>query len=217
MNDIANPLFRGVSDAEWKEMEEMNCLWETEYRKNKRICQMGNVIHELGVVTKGRVHIETVDPWGNKSILSEVGEGEVFAETYAFCEEPMMVEVSAAEDTNVLWLDVRWILINTGSGWQEKIQKNMLQISLRKNLILSQRIFCTTPKTIRERVLTYLTAQSLKADGEIFEIPFNRQQMAEYLNLDRSALSKELGKMKQEGILDFHKNMFRILKKGSVE
>ena len=100
---------------------------------------------------------------------------------------------------------------------QEKIQKNMLQISLRKNLILSQRIFCTTPKTIRERVLTYLTAQSLKADGEIFEIPFNRQQMAEYLNLDRSALSKELGKMKQEGILDFHKNMFRILKKGSVE
>ena len=96
MNDIANPLFRGVSDAEWKEMEEMNCLWETEYRKNERICQMGNVIHELGVVTKGRVHIETVDPWGNKSILSEVGEGEVFAETYAFCEEPMMVEVSAA-------------------------------------------------------------------------------------------------------------------------
>ena len=214
MNDIANPLFQGVSDAEWKEMEEMNCLWETEYRKNERICQMGNVIHELGVVTKGRVHIETVDPWGNKSILSEV---EVFAETYAFCEEPMMVEVSAAEDTNVLWLDVRWILTNTGSGWQEKIQKNMLQISLRKNLILSQRIFCTTPKTIRERVLTYLTAQSLKADGEIFEIPFNRQQMAEYLNLDRSALSKELGKMKQEGILDFHKNMFRILKKGSVE
>ena len=139
MNDIANPLFRGVSDAEWKEMEEMNCLWETEYRKNERICQMGNVIHELGVVTKGRVHIETVDPWGNKSILSEVGEGEVFAETYAFCEEPMMVEVSAAEDTNVLWLDVRWILTNTGSGWQEKIQKNMLQISLRKNLILSQR------------------------------------------------------------------------------
>ena len=67
MNDIANPLFRGVSDAEWKEMEEMNCLWETEYRKNERICQMGNVIHELGVVTKGRVHIETVDPWGNKS------------------------------------------------------------------------------------------------------------------------------------------------------
>ena len=217
MNDIANPLFRGVSDAEWKEMEEMNCLWETEYRKNERICQMGNVIHELGVVTKGRVHIETVDPWGNKSILSEVGEGEVFAETYAFCEKPMMVEVSAAEDTNVLWLDVRWILTNTGSGWQEKIQKNMLQISLRKYLILSQRIFCTTPKTIRERVLTYLTAQSLKADGEIFEIPFNRQQMAEYLNLDRSALSKELGKMKQEGILDFHKNMFRILKKGSVE
>ena len=114
MNDIANPLFRGVSDAEWKELEEMNCLWETEYRKNERICQMGNVIHELGVVTKGRVHIETVDPWGNKSILSEVGEGEVFAETYAFCEEPMMVEVSAAENTNVLWLDVRWILTNTG-------------------------------------------------------------------------------------------------------
>ena len=211
MNYIANPLFRGVSDAEWKEMEDMNCLRETMYQKNERICQMGNVIHEMGIVTKGCVHIETIDLWGNKSILGEVGEDEVFAETYAFCEEPMMVEVSAADDTNVLWMDVRWILADAGNGWQEKIRKNMLQISLRKNLRLSQRIFCTTPKTIRERVLTYLTAQAVRQEEEIFEIPFNRQQMAEYLNLDRSALSKELGKMKQEGILDFYKNMFRIL------
>ena len=77
----------------------------------------------MGVVTKGRVHIETIDPWGNKSILSEVGEGEVFAETYAFCEEPMMVEVSAAEDTNVLWLDVRWILTNTEAVGRRRFRR----------------------------------------------------------------------------------------------
>ena len=211
------PIFMEITDAEWDEMVRFLCLREKKFKKNTIIFHQGDITEEMGIVIKGNVNIESVDVSGNVSLLGNAEAGDVFAETYAFCEEPMMVEVSAAEDTNVLWLDVRWILTNTGSGWQEKIQKNMLQISLRKNLILSQRIFCTTPKTIRERVLTYLTAQSLKADGEIFEIPFNRQQMAEYLNLDRSALSKELGKMKQEGILDFHKNMFRILKKGSVE
>lgn len=211
MKILNNPLFQGVSDVEWKNMEESSCLRHADYKKNEWICRMGDVVHEIGIVTEGSVHIETVDLWGNKSILSEAHAGQVFAETYAFCAEPMMVEVSAAEDTRVMWLDVNELQQENGRSWQEKIMRNMLQISLRKNLTLSQRIFCTTPKTIRERVLTYLSSQAVRQDSELIVIPFNRQQMADYLNLDRSALSKELGKMKQEGILDFHKNVFRLL------
>lgn len=81
---------------------------------------------------------------------------------------------------------------------------------MRKSLSLSQRIFCTTPKTVRGRLLTYFSAQAVKAGGLEFDVPFNRQQMADYLNLDRSALSKELCKMRDEGLLEFEKNHFRL-------
>ena len=87
----------------------------------------------------------------------------------------------------------------------------MLSIWIRKNLTLSHRIFCTSPKTIRERLLTYLSSQAGKTGSSSFQIPFNRQQMADYLNLDRSALSKELGKMRDEGLITFHKNQFTLL------
>ena len=86
--------------------------------------------------------------------------------------------------------------------------RRLLAVSMRKNLSLSQRIFCTTPKTVRGRLLTYFSAQAARCGRMEFEVPFNRQQMADYLNLDRSALSKELCKMRDEGLLEFDKNRF---------
>ena len=91
---------------------------------------------------------------------------------------------------------------------REKLLRNLLTVSMRKNLSLSQRIFCTTPKTVRGRLLTYFSAQAARCGRMAFEVPFNRQQMADYLNLDRSALSKELCKMRDEGLLEFDKNRF---------
>ncbi len=210
MDYIMNPVLKGITAKEWQDMQEAGCLREAFFRKNEVIFRMGEMIHEIGMIIQGNAYIQTVDPLGNLSILSDVGEGEVFGETYAFCEEPLMVEVVSAKDTSLLFLDVE-ALKRGDLSWEKKIKENMLQISLRKNLLLSQRIFCTTPKTIRERVLTFLTAQSVRQKTKNIQIPFNRQQMADYLNLDRSALSKELGKMKKEGILDFHKNTFRLL------
>ena len=107
----------------------------------------------------------------------------------------------------------RDILVHTphpASTWQPKFIRNLLQISLRKNLALSQRIFCTTPKTIRGRLLVYLSNQAAKAGSNHFKIPFDRQGLADYLNVDRSALSKELGKMRDEGILTTRKNAFTL-------
>ena len=92
--------------------------------------------------------------------------------------------------------------------WTDKIMQNLLRISIYKNLILSNRIFCTTPKTIRGRLLIYLSSQASKAESTVFQISFNRQELADYLNLDRSALSKELGKMRDEGLLEFRKSQF---------
>lgn len=210
MDYIKNPVLKGIGEEDWKQMQEAGCLREACFKKNEVIFRMGEMIHEIGMIISGGAHIQTADPLGNLSILSDVEEGEVFGESYAFCREPLMVEVVAAKDTHLLFLDVDLLQLGNES-WKKKIKENMLQISLRKNLLLSQRIFCTSPKTVRERVLTFLTAQSVRQKGNNIEIPFNRQQMADYLNVDRSALSKELGKMKRDGILDFHKNVFRLL------
>ena len=117
-----------------------------------------------------------------------------------------MVNVTAAEASTVLFFNLR-NLDQTADGddaWLSQLR------SMQKNLTLSNRIFCTTPKTIRERVLVYLAAQSAKTGADTFTIPFDRQGLADYLNLDRSALSKELGKMQKEGILEFHKNKFTL-------
>ena len=123
-----------------------------------------------------------------------------------------MVDAVSARESEVLFLDLDAVQdcpICSGQ-WAGTIQSNLLKVFARKNLTLSQRIFCTSAKTIRGRLLTYLSAQAVQHGSSSFEIPFNRQQLADYLNLDRSALSKELGKMRQEGLLEFQKNRFTL-------
>ena len=156
--------------------------------------------------------IENNDLWGNKSILSRVEKGQVFAESYAFHEVPLMVDAIADEDSLILFLDVQRLMEeqNAQATWYCKMLKNLLLISTKKNRNLSNRIFCTTSKTVRGRLAAFFSEQAAKTGSNTFDIPFNRQQMADYLNLDRSALSKELGKMREEGLLTFRKNHFSI-------
>lgn len=179
------------------------------YEKSGVIFRTGDIIHEIGIVQAGSVNIENTDLWGNRSILSNVGRGQVFGETYAMCGEPMMVDAVAAENSEILFLRLD-ILIDENQPWYGRIMSNMLRVSVQKNLELSSRIFFTTPKTIRGRLLAYLSAMSVKCGSTTFQVPFDRQQMADYLNLDRSALSKELGKMRDEGLIEFYKNTFRL-------
>ena len=194
-------------------MRQHALLRESSYEKNAVIFHIGQMTEEIGVVVNGCIHIENIDLLGNKSILSDISAGQVFAETYAFCEEPLMVDVVAAADSTILFLNVKKMLLPQYNSyhWQTTMRNNLLISAMHKNLILSQRIFCTTSKTIRGRILTYLSAQALKQNNaRSFEIPFDRQQLADYLNVDRSALSKELGKMQEEGIITFRKNFFTI-------
>lgn len=212
MEKSALPLFKGVLPQDFDQMEHCHCLRQKRFARQEIIFHAGETVHEIGVVLSGSVHIESVDLWGNKSILSQAGPGQAFAETYAFCAEPLMVDAVAAEHCEVLFLDVSALSCpHAEHRWQEQILRNLLEIAMHKNLTLSRRIFCTSPKTVRGRLLTYLSGQAMQAGSTEFEIPFNRQQLADYLNLDRSALSKELSRMHEEGLIRFQKNRFTLL------
>ncbi len=154
-----------------------------------------------------------MDLWGNKSILSNIAPGQIFAESYAISGEAMLVDAAAAEDCEILFMDLRFLMRdeNLSKSWRRKLMDHLLQAAVRKNMVLSNRIFCTSSKTVRGRVLTYLSEMAVQSGDTTFQIPFNRQQMADYLNLDRSALSKELGKMQKEGLLKFCRNTFTLL------
>ena len=207
MKNIASPLFAGLTDADWDALAAAGHLRTRRFSRREVIFHAGAHVHEIGVVLRGTVHIENLDLWGCKSILTQVPAGQVFAETYAFCGDALMVDAVAAEDCEILF--VKAAAFSSGSvPAQNRLLQNLLTVSMRKNLSLSQRIFCTTPKTVRGRLLTYFSAQAARCGSLQFEIPFNRQQLADYLNLDRSALSKELCKMRDEGLLEFEKNRF---------
>lgn len=144
-----------------------------------------------------------------------MGRGQFFAETYGlFADEPLLVDVVANEDCRVLFLRIGALrsMVSDRSVWTSKIVTNLLTISAHKNLMLSGRSFHTAPKTIRERVMSYLNSVSIQRGKTEFDIPFDRQQMADYLNLERTALSKELRKMKDDRLIDFHKNHFVLQK-----
>ena len=207
MKNIASPLFRGLTPAEWDALAQTGQLRTKTFSRHEIIFHAGSRIHEVGVVLRGSVHIENLDLWGTKTILSSVPAGQVFAETYAFCGDAMLVDAVAAEDCEVLFVNAAAFSGGSSAG-QDKLLHNLLAVSMRKNLSLSQRIFCTTPKTVRGRLLTYFSAQTAACGRLEFDIPVNRQQLADYLNLDRSALSKELCRMRDEGLLQFEKNHF---------
>ena len=207
MKNIASPLFRGLTPAEWDALAQSGQLRTKTFSRHEIIFHAGSRIHEVGVVLRGSVHIENLDLWGTKTILSSIPAGQVFAETYAFCGDAMLVDAVAAEDCEVRFVNAAAFSGGSSAG-QDKLLHNLLAVSMRKNLSLSQRIFCTTPKTVRGRLLTYFSAQTAACGWLEFDIPFNRQQLADYLNLDRSALSKELCRMRDEGLLQFEKNHF---------
>ena len=125
----------------------------------------------------------------------------------------MLVDAVAAENSTIVFFNLNILLedIYQTKPWLFKIQKNLLLIATNKNIILSNRSFCTAPKTIRERLSIYFSQQAMINKSSDFTIPFNRQQLADFLNLDRSALSKELCKMRDEGLIEFNKNHFKLL------
>ena len=192
---------------------------ECEFAKGELLLCAGEPTKAMGLVLEGSVAVESNDVWGNRMLLYIVEAGGLFGESYALLnDEPMLVDVRASGDCRVLFLKVGRLIYpeghrQSGEGtdtWMLKLLRNLLRVTSNKNLHLSARSFHTAPKTVRGRIMAYFSMLSLQKHAKEFETPFNRQQMADYLNLDRSALSRELGKMRDEGIIWFYKNHFIV-------
>ena len=206
-----NTLFKGMNIDEIESCLTALSAEIKEYKKEMIIFHMGDVTSKLGIVLSGSVTIESSDIWGNCSILSHIDKDGFFAETYALLQkEVMLVDVRANENCEILFLSTSGLFSYTHpeNSWHSKFITNLLIISSHKNLTLSRRSLHTAAKTIRGRVLTYLNTVSLQKNSNEFDIPFDRQQLADYLNVERTALSKELGKMRSDGIIEYHKNHF---------
>lgn len=206
-------IFQGMTENEIIDaLRGLNAITKR-YEKGSTILCAGSTTGSMGLVLEGSVTIENNDFWGNKTILGYVGKNEFFAETYGILsDEPMLVDVVTNEDCNIMFLTIAALRSDMfqNEAWASKIVSNLLMISTQKNLALSGRSFHISHKTVRGRVMSYLNSESIRKGKMAFNIPFNRQQMADYLNLDRTALSKELGRMKREGLIDFNKNHFQI-------
>ena len=182
------------------------------YRKGEVLLHAGMVPGEFGIVLEGCIHILREEFSGSTTLLAQGMPGEIFAEAFAAAGEPSLVTVEAARETEVLWIHFGRMMRRSGTGRAQQILvENMMQILAKKNLFLAGRVSHLSRRTLREKVLSYLAGQAARQGSRSFEIPFDRQGLADYLAADRSALSAVLGKLKKEGVLTFRKNHFTLL------
>ena len=207
-------LFMNMSNHEYVQCFKALKATEKTYKKDALILTASDTTKRFGLVLDGSVTIESNDIWGNRTILSHVAKGQFFAETYALLDdEVLLVDVRANENCRVRFFTIGSLknLRQINEPWAMKFICNMLEISARKNLTRACRSFHISPRTIRERILSYLNTISLQKHSTEFDIPFDRQQLADYLNVDRSALSNELSKLQNNGVITFRKNHFILL------
>lgn len=207
-------LFNNISVEELNNL--LHCLKPTikEYNKGEYIFTTGQSVNTIGLVLDGNIIIENNDVWGNRNIIDTVTVGEIFGENYAFImNEPILVDVVSAKNSKVVFFEINKILnlCSNVCTYHNSIIKNLLTISSVKCLNLSKKILITTPKTIREKLLSYLSYVSKSMNSTTFDIPYNRQELADYLNVDRSALSYEISKMQKENFFINTKNHFELL------
>lgn len=206
-------IFQNISEQEIEHIFKCLQIKQTKYNKQDIILHTGTPIDSMGFILSGSVIIEQTDIWGNQTIFDHIPSGQIFAETYACVpDELLMVNVVAAEETEILFLKTERILKTCSSSckFHSRLIHNLLSVMAAKNLTLTRKMSHITSKTIRGRLLSYLSFQALKQKTYTFEIPFNRQQLADYLCVDRSAMSHELSKMQKEGLLSFDKNKFHL-------
>ena len=206
-------LFSGIGDDDILSM--LNCLNATvrEYSKGEYAFRQGEYIRNLMILAAGRLHIQEEDYWGNLNILNEIRPGEMFGEAYIVPNSgPLMDDVIAIEESVVLFFDMERILTVCPSAcpFHTRLIKNIFYTISDKNKSLVQKLSYMSERSTREKLLSYLSDEAKRQNSSSFSIPFNRQQLADFLSVDRSAMSNELCKLRDEGMLDFHKNEFTL-------
>ena len=211
---IRSPLFLGIRPEDMEGM--LGCIgyYVREYQKGEIISFEAETIHHVGVVLSGSVDMIKEDVWGNRTMLLRSYAEDVFGETFACGEDSLsVVTFVAAEDSKVMFLSFCRVMHTCTHAciFHQTLIENMVRIIARKNRELMRKIEVVSKKTLREKILAYLSIQSQAQGASRFEIPLGRVEWAEYLCADRSALTRELSKMKDEGLIDYQRNWFEIL------
>ena len=214
VENLRSPLFAGVDTGDFALM--LGCIGYhvKEYKKGQIIAFEEETINHVGVVLEGAVDMLKEDVWGNRTMLVRTYPQDIFGETFACGEDTLsVVTFAAAQDCRVLFLSFSRVMHTCTHACQfhQRLIENMVRLIARKNRELMRKVEVVSKKTLREKILAYLSIQAQSQGSRRFEIPLGRVEWAEYLNADRSALTRELAKMQEEGIIDYKKNFFEIL------
>lgn len=209
------PLFFDIAEENLHRM--LGCLGAKVERFDKKytVLAEGTPAKYIGILLSGSAQIVQVDYYGNRSILSNIRPSEVFAEAFACAEvRSIPVTVIANEPSEIMLIDCGHILHTCGNncGFHQQLIFNLMKDLATKTILFHQKIEITAKRTTREKLMAYLMHQAKKANSNRFTIPFDRQELADYLEVDRSGLSAEIGKLKKEGIIDNRKNFFVLCK-----
>ena len=193
----------------------LSCLGakQKSFSKGEIILGEGAPAELIGVVLSGMVQVVREDYFGNRSMMAKLGPAEMFAEAFALAGvEGMPVNVVAAENSEVMMIDVSRISrpCAKACGFHQQMIYNLMRILALKNLACNQKIEVVSRRSTREKLMAYLLLQAKRAKKSTFLIPFDRQELADYLEVDRSGLSTEIGKLRREGVIDCEKNRFTI-------
>ena len=206
-------LFTGIDENEIKTVLECMSAVSKKYDKGQAVISVGEPIKNVGIVYSGRINIVQEDRNGKANIISIARQGELLGVPFLYANvERSPVNMICTEKSEVVFINYKKIIDNCNNPcvFNKKIIANMLQILGSYTIKFTKKIEYITKNTIREKLFSYLTDQSILNNSNTFTIPFNRQELADYLSVDRSALSSELSKMRDEKILNFEKNEFTL-------
>lgn len=206
-------LFAGVEEEDVFSM--LSCIGARlrTYKKGEYVLRQGQCLSDILVLAEGSLYIQKDDYWGNRSILGHIGVGEIFGEAYASPESGALLnDVVAVENSSVFFFDVKRVITTCSSAcrFHTLVVQNLFFAISEKNRSLVQKLDYLSRRTTREKLISYLSEEAKKQNSAYFTIPFNRQQLADYLSVDRSAMSNELCKMRDDGLLEFEKNRFKL-------
>lgn len=213
IQDIDSPLFDGISPRDRSAV--LGCIgYHTgTYQKGEAIAFEGENIHHIGILLSGCVDMVKEDLWGNRTMLVRMQTNAVFGETFACGADNMaVVTFVVSADAQILFMPFGRVMhsCSMACAFHHRLIENMVRIMANKNRDLMRKVEVVSKRTIREKLLAYLSIQAQLHQSRYFEIPLGRVELAEYLCVDRSALTRELAKMKAEGIIDYDRNCFRM-------
>lgn len=209
-------LFNGIKENEIRQIVSCLDIRKKAYEKNETVYRAGDTVHDIGLVTSGSVNIVVNFYYGSSQIFGHIKKGDIFAENYAAVpDRELICDVVADDDSEIIFLNFSDLIAicNNGCSSHQRLLNNLLRISALKSLSLSSRMLHIAPRSIRDRLLSYLSEQAIINGSRHFTIPFAREQLANYLGVNRSAMSNELSKMQKDGLIRFTKNEFILSNK----